>query len=273
MLRKGDKGPNVILLQKHLFQQGFWPSYIPYSENFGPTTDKYVRKFQEANNLVVDGKVGGKTLELLNLELVQTPLYNEKWKDVTIQGSTFPDSPIKHYKINLNSEMLNEYLPTADKVFEGLPRGFKLLCIAMAYKEGYRKGTRSYRYNNPGNIGNTDSGANKGYPTLEDGIKKQIDYITSIVEGRHRSFPKNKKVTIKPYFSPEIAKHHELYGMSPYLPGYEFTFTGQLDQFAKIYATGARAGNSYVSTIISFFKKHGITLTPESKIQDIIKIV
>ena len=60
--------------------------------------------------------------------------------------------------------------------------------------------------------------------------------------------------------------------MSPYLPGYNFVFTGQLDQFVKIYATGARAGNGYVNMIISYFKKNGIYITPKSKIQDIIKI-
>ena len=60
--------------------------------------------------------------------------------------------------------------------------------------------------------------------------------------------------------------------MSPYLPGYEFIYTGQLDQFVKIYATGARGGNGYVSLIISYFKKNGITITPQSKIQDIIKL-
>ena len=59
--------------------------------------------------------------------------------------------------------------------------------------------------------------------------------------------------------------------MSPYVPGYDFIFTGQLDQFVKIYATGARAGNSYLSMILSYFKKNGIYITQHSKIQDIIK--
>ena len=82
----------------------------------------------------------------------------------------------------------------------------------------------------------------------------------------------NRKKVIKPYFSKEIAKHTKLYGMSPYVPGYTFRFTGQLDQFVKIYSTGARAGNGYVNMIISYFKKNGIYITPQSKIQDIIKM-
>ena len=81
-----------------------------------------------------------------------------------------------------------------------------------------------------------------------------------------------KKKVIKPYYSPEIAKHSKLYGMSPYVPGYEFTFDGSLEQFVKIYATGARAGNSYLSMILSYFKKNGIYITSKSRIQDIIKM-
>lgn len=203
--------------------------------------------------------------------------FDEKYKGVTIQGSTFPDKPIKKYKIKLNSTMVNEYLPTAEVVFKNKPRGFKLLATVMAHKEGFNnksasptKGSRSWRFNNPGNIGNTDSGNNVGYDTLTDGIERQISFINDIVNGNSSAFPMNKKKIIKPFYSKEIAKNSKNYGMSPWLPGYEFIFTGQLDQFVKIYATGARGGNSYLSIIISYFKDNGITLTPESKIQDII---
>jgi hypothetical protein len=60
--------------------------------------------------------------------------------------------------------------------------------------------------------------------------------------------------------------------MSPYLPGYQFTFTGQLDQFVKIYSTGARAGNSYINTIVSYFQMNGLSIQPQSKLQDIVKM-
>lgn len=81
----------------------------------------------------------------------------------------------------------------------------------------------------------------------------------------------NKRVLLKPYYSPEIAKNPQ-YGLPAHLPGYDFMFTGQLDQFVKIYATGARAGNGYLSMIISAFKFKGFDLTGASKIQDIIKL-
>ena len=81
-----------------------------------------------------------------------------------------------------------------------------------------------------------------------------------------------KEKYIKPYYSPEIAKNSKLYGMSPYLPGYRFIFDGSIEQYVKIYATGARAGNSYLSTIISFFRANGLEINEKSKIQEIIKM-
>ena len=277
IVKRGDYGSHVVKIQKALKKTGFWPAYIPFSKNFGPTTDKYVRKFQEANGLVKDGKVGESTIGKLGIDITLPKAdesgFDTKYKGVTIQGAHFPDKPISYKsRVRLNKEILNEYIPVRDRVMDGLPEGFKLLVTIMAYKEGFRKGTRSYRTNNPGNIGNTDSGANKHNGSLESGIQLQVDYITQIAEGKHRAYPMGKKKVIKPYYSPEIAKHSKLYGMSPYVPGYEFTFDGSLEQFVKIYATGARAGNSYLSMILSYFKKNGIYITSKSRIQDIIKM-
>ncbi|MHA1166311.1 MAG: peptidoglycan-binding domain-containing protein [Candidatus Hodarchaeales archaeon] len=275
IVKRGDYGSHIIEIQKGLKASGFWPSLVPYSKNFGPTTDKCVRSYQKAKGLVVDGKVGSETLKALGVHItVHTDSsFDEKYKGVVIQGSVFPDKPIKNnVRVRLNKEIVNEYIPEMKSVMSDKPRGFQLLITIMAYKEGFRNGTRSYRTNNPGNIGNTDSGANKHNGTLKSGIMLQRDYITKIAKGKHRAYPMGKTKLIKPYFSKEIAKHSKLYGMSPYVPGYEFVFTGQLDQFVKIYATGARAGNSYLSMIISYFKANGIEINAQSKIQDIIKM-
>jgi peptidoglycan hydrolase-like protein with peptidoglycan-binding domain len=277
IVKRGDYGSHVVEIQKGLKKAGFWPSYVPFSKNFGPTTDKYVRKFQKAKGLVKDGKVGKSTIKALGIEITQPKSdeagFDTKYKGVTIQGAHFPDTRITYNsRVHLNKEIVEEYIPVRDQVMAGLPKGFKLLVTIMAYKEGFRKGTRSYRTNNPGNIGNTDSGANKHNGSLESGIQLQVDYITRIAEGKHRAYPMGKKKVIKPYYSPEIAKHSKLYGMSPYVPGYEFTFDGSLEQFVKIYATGARAGNSYLSMILSYFKKNGMYITSKSRIQDIINM-
>ena len=194
-----------------------------------------------------------------------------KYKDTIIEGSTFPDAPIRNdLKIRFTSEMLSDYLPTIESM--KLSRGLRLLCTVMAVKEGFYKGSRSYRTNNPGNIGNVDSGRNRQNTTLKDGILLQVKYINDIVTGKHSAYPMGKRKLIRPYYSKEIARNPRNYGMSPYLPGYRFIFTGRLDQFVKIYSTGARAGNGYLNLILSYFKMNGILLDADSKIQDIIKL-
>jgi peptidoglycan hydrolase-like protein with peptidoglycan-binding domain len=278
LIQKGAKGPHVKKIQEALDKAGFW-TYHKITDYFGSVTEDAVEKFQEEKGLAIDGEVGPKTLKALGITITENDLpdasddFDTKYKGVTIKGSHFPDKPIKTgLRIKLSKEMREEYLPALEKAMKDQPKGFKLLCTIMAHKEGFYKKSRSYRTNNPGNIGNTDSGRNKSNSTLEDGILLQRDYILKIVEGKHRAYPMGKKKVIKPYYSPEIAKHAKSYGMSPYVPGYEFTFTGQLDQFVKIYSTGARGGNGYLSMIISYFKANGIEITSESKIQDIIKL-
>jgi len=195
----------------------------------------------------------------------------EKYIGVTFPGSTFPDASYKTVNVVLNPTIINEYIPALQRALPNGPKGFHLLLTAMTHQEGFKAGTRSYRTNNPGNIGNTDSGANKTLAKLEDGILLQAQYVNDIIAGKKSAYPMGKEVTIKPFFSEEIAKNPQ-YGLPANLPGYKFTFTGQLDQYVKIYATGARATNSYINTIVSYFKANGLTITPESTLQDIIKM-
>ena len=192
-----------------------------------------------------------------------------KYKDVIFEGATFPDAPIKKVKISFTQEMITQYIPTINKI-EGLSKGIKLLCIIMASKEGFYKGTRSYRYNNPGNIGNTDSGANKRFKDLDSGIRAQAAYVITVANGYHQSYPLNKKIILKPYYSKEIAENQKTYGIEPYVPGYKFTYDGSLEQFVKIYSTGARSGNGYLSMIISFFANHGIIINEKTTLKQII---
>ena len=197
---------------------------------------------------------------------------DEKYKDKVIQGSVFPDKPVlNNMKIVFSPEILNEYIPTIEKI--PAPKGLKLLCTIMAQQEGFKKGTRSYRTHNPGNIGNTDSGQNKVINTLDDGINLQIKYLTGIINGTNKNYPVDKQVNIPPYYSKEIAAHEASYQLSPWLPGYTFIFTGQLDQFVKIYSTGARATNSYLSLIVSYFAIKGIPITAQTTLEDLSKIV
>ena len=193
----------------------------------------------------------------------------EKYKDIIFDGSTFPDDKYKTVKVVLNDTIKTEYLP----VLEKLPytKGLKLLMTAMTHMEGFRKGSGSYRTNNPGNVGNTDSGANKKLVTLSDGIQLQAEHLKKIAEGRSKYYPLGKQITLKPFYSPEIANNPQ-YGLPANLPGYKFIYTGKLDQFIKIYSTGARVTNIYINTIVSYFAQNGITITPADKLIDIIAI-
>lgn len=196
----------------------------------------------------------------------------KSYKGIIIGGSTFPGSPYRITPVTLNETMRKEYLPAIDRALPVAPRGLKLLITAICHQEGFAKGTRSYRTNNPGNIGNVDSGTNRVIATLEDGIKLQADYITAVAEGKKAAYDLNKPMLISPYYSKEIAANPAAYGMDPNLPGYSFIYTGQIDQFVKIYSTAARASNSYLNTIVSYFKINGLQITPESKLADIIKM-
>ncbi len=268
LLKKGSQGADVKKLQAFL--------KINADGDFGNGTDVAVKAWQTKNGLTADGIVGDKTWAKMFPAAAPTPAPAnpaEKYKNKVIEGSTFPDKPYTNtMSIKLNKEMVSEYMPALKKVLPNGPKGFQLLLTVMAYHEGFAKGSRSYRTNNPGNIGNVDSGANKSLATLADGIQRQKDYVEKIVAGGNKSYPMNKEVNIKPFYSEEIAKNAKTYGMSPWLPGYHFTFTGQIDQFVKIYSTGARGGNSYINTIVSYFKQNGLTITPSSKIQDIIQM-
>jgi hypothetical protein len=63
-LRLGDRGPAVEYLQRFLVAVGKMPEGYPFGF-FGTVTNTAVRKFQAANNLVVDGIVGPQTWQLV----------------------------------------------------------------------------------------------------------------------------------------------------------------------------------------------------------------
>lgn len=195
------------------------------------------------------------------------------YKNMIIQGSVFSGAPINdEMKISFTKELLEKYIPVLNEVVDEKMTGLKALMTIMTSKEGFYKGTRSFKTNNPGNIGNTDSGANNKIETLKDGVKAQMDYVLRVASGKHPAYPLGRLKKIPPAYSKEIAANQKTYGLDPYLPGYRFIYTGQLDQFVKIYSTGARGGNSYLSMIISYFKNLGIHVTPQTTLKEIINI-
>jgi hypothetical protein len=247
ILKKGDDNRDVKRLQRVLL--------IETDGVFGSGTENALKS--KYNKIICDDDVWNDVLA--------------KEKNIVIQGYHCPFSKIK----NNNTVVLGEsiktlYLPELDKI--NAPKGIKLLATVMAMSEGFVKGSRSFRTNNPGNIGNTDSGGNNNFKTLKEGIQAQINYLTRVAKGEHSAYKFGQK-TIKPYFSKEIADNQKTYGGAfPYIAGYNFNYKGELGGFIKIYATMARATNGYLSTIISYFKMNGIEIDENTKLSDILNI-
>jgi len=198
----------------------------------------------------------------------------EKYLKMTIDGSDFPDDTYRIIKVNLGKHITGIYLPTLEKALPNITLGKKLLMTVMASCEGFYPGSRSYRTNNPGNIGNTDDGSDRSFPTLADGIIAQSEKLDRIVAGKSSAYPLGKLKYLKPGHSQEMENGKKNYGVkSGYYPGYRFVFTGQIDQYVKIYATLPRVNNGYVNSIVSWFHQNGFTqVTHESKIQDLVKL-
>jgi len=191
------------------------------------------------------------------------------FKNLIIKGSKAPIGEVKNnVKVSFSDAIIKEYIPEWKKI--EAPAGIKYLALIMAQKEGFTKGSRSHRFNNPGNIGNTDSGANVKYPDLKSGIQKQIDFLTNIAKGGSRFYPVGQIVKLKPFYSKEIEKNQKTYQLEPYCPGYEFEYTGRLDQFIKIYSTGARQKNTYLSLIVSYFDNLGIKISEATTLGELL---
>lgn len=169
-------------------------------------------------------------------------------------SSTPPDpSTATGTNITLNSTINSTYIPALNSL--NLPTGIKLLITAQTYFEGFNStpapGTKSYRTNNPGNIGNTDTGATVTYKTLTEGIQAQQKIITNIANNTSTSY--------------------KIGGTSKCALGSE-TYNGYLYQYLRIYATGARTNNNYLNAIIGYFKANGVTITYKTTIADIYNI-
>lgn len=76
--RKGDHNLAVIYIQEYLLLLNYDIGPKGKDGFFGPDTETAVKKFQQDNNLVVDGKVGKKTQEML--DKLALPIYRDKRK-------------------------------------------------------------------------------------------------------------------------------------------------------------------------------------------------
>ena len=152
--------------------------------------------------------------------------------------------------ITPNSIITSKYIPALNSV-PGLSKGAKLLMISQTVHEGFAPGTKSFRTNNPGNIGNTDDGSIKSYTTILEGVKAQHGIVTRVANGTSKSYKIGSK--------PTCAIGNE-------------TYNGSLYQYLRIYSTGARDSNNYLNSIIGYFAQNGVTITPNTTIAQINNI-
>lgn len=150
--------------------------------------------------------------------------------------------------ITLNSSM-QEYKKNIDSL-TSISTGRKLLMTAQTHVEGFFPGSKSYRTNNPGNIGNTDDGKTRTFGSLKEGIEGQVKQTANGINGVG-----SYKIGIK-Y---DCALGGEVYD-------------GSLYQYLRIYSTGARKSNAYVNAIIGYFKANGKNINARTKMSEINNI-
>ncbi len=66
VIKNGDNGPDVVILQLALIDAGHPLPNFGADGRFGSETETAVKDFQRANGLVIDGVVGPKTMEMLD---------------------------------------------------------------------------------------------------------------------------------------------------------------------------------------------------------------
>lgn len=152
-------------------------------------------------------------------------------------------------------------------------KGHRMVALTYAIKEGYKPGSASYTTKNPGNIGNTDSGARKTFNTIKEGIDYLLSYYKQRADGTAKGWEFGKK-EIPPYFSKEINNNPKNYQRpNGQLPGYRGEYNGEIGYFVKRYATFARVNNNGISGLATIFKINGYPsdVNGNTKLSDLLK--
>ena len=165
---------------------------------------------------------------------------------------------------SVSKTLKDEYIPALEKTIPAGSKGIKLLITAQTQMEGFAPGTKSYRTNNPGNIGNTDNGGTRRFSSLEAGIKGQYDYAVGVALNTNKNYKLNERKKAPAIYDKDTQQNY---------PGINFVFKGTLDQYLKIYSTGARKYDTYLNLVVNYFAKNGKTITGETTLKQIYDIV
>lgn len=247
----------------------------PYDMRDTKSSTKELSSTQNAKKQKLIEGFTKKGFKVVDPKTVGVGKYFDKNKTI-FTSAEFP------YKVSKNStkgvlfkyenqvDLIGKYIYELDKIAAEETIGLKLLALSMTYMEGFIKVTKdgdpstSYLTKNPGNIGNTDEKKRKFCKTLDEGIKLQINYIKRVAANQHGSYPIGELKYHEPYYSDDLHK---------IVPGYIFVYEGTLEEYLKIYATGARDNNDYLNVVLTFFETYSpVKITPKTKIKDIINI-
>jgi hypothetical protein len=157
-----------------------------------------------------------------------------------------------------------EYIPALDKAVPNGSKGIKMLITAQTQMEGFAPGSKSYRTKNPGNIGNTDNGGTKKLDSLEEGVKLQYNYVEKVALNKDKNYPVGKNKSAPGVDDRDSGQSYPSINFKPY--------TGTLDQYLKIYSTGARKYDTYVNLVIAYFKRNGHIITKDTTLKEIYDI-
>jgi len=165
--------------------------------------------------------------------------------------------------VSVSQIIKDVYIPTLEKVVPTGSKGIKLLMIAQTQVEGFAPGTKSYRTNNPGNIGNTDNGGTRGFPTLDAGVLGQYNFTVKVATNKGVNYKLGSRKKAPAIYDNDSKENY---------PGIDFIYTGTLNQYLQIYSTGARKYDTYLNVVIGYFAKNGITITGDTTLQEIYDI-
>ena len=210
----------------------------------------------KAQTIVLKGTTGNRT----------GPAYSD---DFTETGTSKTEvTGIK--TVNVNDAIKEIYIPTLEATLPNASRGLKWLMTAQTSVEGFiapkgkKKGSLSFRTNNPGNIANTDSGkSRKSHPTLAHGITAQYNHIKLVATNKERNYIIGSKKFSKPNYDSDTGITHN---------GLNIIYNGSLGHYLKVYATGARDNDNYLNYVIGYFKKKGVAISGSTLLSDIVKI-
>jgi hypothetical protein len=196
-----------------------------------------------------------------------------KWAKVEFIQSKMTGLSATEIK-NRNQYIINEYIPARDRALPNSSKGAKALITGHATMEGFYPGTMSYATNNPGNIGHDGTpGKRVTYPTLEDGIKAQYNYMEKVLTNKQDPYILNKKIE-----RPTAEDYDPSTGKRRIYPGVRITYNGTIGHYLQLYAGAARPTldgvdnpgyRNYEIFLIASFEKEGLVLTPQTTMQQI----